>query len=509
MNESNQRVEIGTRKQLFVDDYVVAELNNVTLVPGVATKHGVVMEPTLPADFASGAPHEGPDGRDDEQDGGESAFCWFWSPYWDSDVGKFRLWYQAHYTLAYAESDDGINWTKPMISKDGKSNLCNWNSPVPIMGDNSKRDIREVGMGGLTVTIDPSLPAGSPEKYKVAFYPLMGGDDCRTRLGYSADGYDWNFYNEGYPVTERAADTNNQIHWNPLTNRYLLHCRQDFAGPGGLSENRGVRIMEHSKGNDLINHPTAWKTLTTFLLDDPDKSLIEGTDTPVYQVHTFPMWYYEGVWFGLTDVLAASNTFIPGSDLDYHKRHDRGVWEFYMSPSRDAVHYDFEIATYPRRAIIPRGPDGSYDKDCVRPPSNIITHNDEHWFYYLATNERWGCRLWDARLALAKLRLDGFFYLAPQADAGTVVTKPFELEGDTLEVNVDARDGKMKVEILDEGCNPIAGYSGANAEFKNGVDELRFAPAWGGLDNLKSLRGQTIRLQFTLENAKLYAFQVR
>ena len=61
-----------------------------------------------------------------------------------------------------------------------------------------------------------------------------------------------------------------------------------------------------------------------------------------------------------------------------------------MSSSRDAIHYYFSVATYPLKPLIPRGPDGSFDKDCARLPSHIITHNDEHWVYYLATNERWG-----------------------------------------------------------------------------------------------------------------------
>ena len=42
-------LKIGTRKQLFVDDYIVAETENVTLDAGQATKHGVVLKPTLPS----------------------------------------------------------------------------------------------------------------------------------------------------------------------------------------------------------------------------------------------------------------------------------------------------------------------------------------------------------------------------------------------------------------------------------------------------------------------------
>ena len=667
----DKTVPVGTQKQLFVDDYVVAAKENVTLEAGQAKKYGVVMKPSLPTDFQSGKVHDGPDGgMASPRIGYEfpSHFCWFWSPYWNKDKKIFQMWYLGSNRdgsgLAYAESNDGIHWTKPMVSEDGKSNL------VLVMGSGE-------GLNGICVTLDPSVPYGAPDKFKCAYYPMRG--PCQTRLGYSADGISWKFYNNGQPVTGRAADTNNQIMWNPLTKRYLLQCRQDFAGGGGLGENRGVRIMEHSGGNysgedydlsgyaaagdvrlvrfiinsshhdeplqpyvgfseiefhgkgeadpppappgdiitgvtiedfssqhgnrsasntinksgltdgmhdtdwatawmtdgptdalpnhitydlggnynltgfhlwnynesggaygakdveihvassvggsftklddfvftqasganDLLNHPTAWRTLTKFRLNDPDKTLIPGTKTPVYQLHTFPMWYYEGVWFGLTDVLAATNKHLPDSELDFHTPHKRGVWEFYMAPSRDAVNYDFTAATYSRKALIPRGPAGSFDKDGVRPPSNIITHKDEHWIYYLAVNERWGAHKWDARLALAKLRLDGFFFLEAKEKPGTVVTKPFKLEGDKLQVNVDAVAGYVKVELLDAAGKPIPGFSGDAAQTYRGYDNLRLEPRWKGQPDLSALEGKEVRLRFHLTNAKLYAFQLR
>ena len=236
-------------------------------------------------------------------------------------------------------------------------------------------DLLDIGLDGTTVTIDPSLEYGSPEKFKVAFYPNSGGIDGKTRLGYSSDGIHWNLYHDGYPVTERAADTNNQILWNPQTKRYLLHCRQDFEGAGGIGEYRGVRIMEHSKENDLLNHPTAWKTLTTFVLDDPDTSIIPGTKTPVYQIHTFPMWYYEGVWFGLTDILAATNKHVTDGDQDYHTSHERGVWEFYMAPSRDAVQLRFQRSRLSAQTPYPaRGhPAVSTRIACVRHRTSLRT----------------------------------------------------------------------------------------------------------------------------------------
>lgn len=500
-------LEVGLRKQLFVDDYIISRITNVTREAGVARKMGVVLRPTLPTDFQAGEVHDGPDGGPGYEFG-ESTFCWFFSPHWDADKEMFRLWYLASKRkgsgLAYAESRDGIHWTKPLISKDGKSNLVNWNSKVPILRHKTSMNLLDIGMDGASVTIDPTLPAGSREKYKVAFYPNMGGSDARTRLGYSADGIHWNLYNDGLPVTGRAADTNNQIHWDPLRKRYLLHCRQDFAAGGGLGELRGVRIMEHAGGNDLLNHPGSWNMLTKFVLNDPDKSLIKGTNIPVFQIHTFPMWYYEGIWFALTDVLAATNRPVEEGQQDFETRHDRGVWEFYMAPSCDGIKYDFSAAVYPRKALIQRGPAGSYDKDCARPPSNIITRGDEHWIYYLATNERWGARKWDARLALAKLRLDGFFYLEAGQKPGVVETKPFEVVGNRLQVNVDATEGEVRVEVLDSGGKPLPPFSGGRSKAYRGIDELRLEPEWVEQEGLSALKGQQIRLRFHLDNARLY-----
>lgn len=506
---------VGLRKQLLVDDHIVADKHNVTREAGQATKHGVVMKPTLPTDFQTRKVHNGPDGGAGYSYG-ESAFCWHISPYWDPREKLFRLWYMASKRaksgLAYAESEDGYHWTKPLVANDGKSNLVNWNVPVYDSDRNRYRDVVRTGLDGVTVTIDPTLSYGDPEKYKVAFFPRIGG--CRTRIGYSADGINWNLYNEGKAVTYRAADFSNQIIWNPNEQRYWLLCREDLAATehdgsdGGKAEHRGVRIMAHEKNNDVMNHPMAWETLTKFALDDPDPALIPGTQSPAYQIHTFPIWFYEGVCFAMVDVLMATNTPVAEGQQDYHTRHDKGVWEFYMAPSRDAVNFDFTLAAYPRKALIPRGPGGSFDKDCVRPPASIITYNDEHWIYYLGTNERWGARFWDARMALAKLRLDGFFFLEAKDAWGHVTTKPFMLEGNTLELNIDASHGEFFVEMLDENGKPYPGYDEKAAPISKGVNELRFTPRWENDRDLGQLKGKVVNLRFVMKNARLYAFKI-
>ena len=50
-------------------------------------------------------------------------------------------------------------------------------------------------------------------------------------LSYSADGIHWKPYNNGNPVTHRAADTTNQILWDEDAKVYRLFTRTDYPRP--------------------------------------------------------------------------------------------------------------------------------------------------------------------------------------------------------------------------------------------------------------------------------------
>ncbi len=133
--------------------------------------------------------------------------------------------------------------------------------------------------------------------------------------------------------------------------------------------------------------------------------------------------------------------------------------DFYIGTSRDGVNFD-KSWIHARRPFVPRGGGWSFDKDGAKPPSQTVTHDGEHWIFYTRMNERHYNRGRDLKIALAKLRLDGFVCLRAGDEPGVVVTRPFELEGGTLRVNVDASGGdppaggKVRVEVL--GCNRSA-----------------------------------------------------
>jgi hypothetical protein len=107
------------------------------------------------------------------------------------------------------------------------------------------------------------------------------------------------------------------------------------------------------------------------------------------------------------------------------------------------------------------------------------------------------------------LRLDGFVSVEPIRQEGSVTTKPFVLAGRRLELNLDARDGAICVEVLDPAGEPIPGYGRDEAATIQDLDGMRLEPRWEGHPDLNALVGRTVRVRFYLENAKLYAFQIR
>ena len=497
MVQSEERVPVGLQKQLLVDDYVIAERQHITRALGEPPKKGVVMKPSpdIPTDNHPDKPYP------DWQSEIPHDFGYRTTVLWNERDEKFQMLYRAsgEDVTGYAESEDGLHWIKPLMSTtpNGKSNLITYRGKT-------KRTFYEASF-----MIDPTVSWGHPEKYKAAYNP--GNTMCA--IAYSTDGIHWEGYNKGRSVTGRAADFHNQILWDPIARRYMLLTRTDLGTIGGKTEERAARIMAHEKGNDLLSYPKAWKTLATIAVDDP-----KGEETPagvkVLQMESMTIWIYENVYFGLMHVLTLGE--MTGASQDEikvgnpHKRPETDVVDFYIGTSRDGVHFD-KSWVYERKPFIERGGDGCFDKAMVHAASEIVTRGDEHWIYYAGiyqehhsgfTSKKSG------KIGLATLPLDRFIGQQAGDKPGTIVTKPFRLEGGRLEVNVDAHAGQVQVEILDADGAPIPGFFGKDAPEYQAVDDLRLKPAWKSKEDLSSLKGKVVQIRFRLRNARLYAFQI-
>ena len=454
---------IGRQKQLLVDDHVLASTSGLVRQLGDVVKHP---RPVLL-----------PDRRWDDP----SAFGGYLTVLRDEPADKFQMWYMAGEKngVGYAESQDGIHWTRPRVSSDGKSNII--------------FDAR----GHMSVSIDPH-ETDPRHRYKAAYY----GPGVMAALAHSADGIHWSSYNKGQPVTGRAADTHNQILWDPLARVYRLYTRSDF-GDDDVNEWRGNRCMVNP---DVKADPTDWTMVRSWKFDREGAS-----ERWRRQIYGLTDWIYQGLHFALMSVYEFPPRAIPppyAGKPDYRTRHQRDILNFYIATSRDGDHWDLGWV-YDAKPMIQRGPEGSFDKDMIMPASQIVTWKDRHWIYYGAGNERHWCLKRQNAIGLATLPLDRWVALAATEDGGELVTKPFRLEGDRLEVNVDARRGEFRVEVLDPAGGAIEGFGRDESKRYAGVDELRLRPGWKRFPDLKRLRGRVVQLKFTLKQAKLYAFQIQ
>jgi hypothetical protein len=108
---------------------------------------------------------------------------------------------------------------------------------------------------------------------------------------------------------------------------------------------------------------------------------------------------------------------------------------------------------------------------------------------------------------LATLPLDRFAALQPQKQHGWLVTKPFKATAEQLQVNADATQGALRVEVLTEQGELMGGFDAASCTPIQ-TDELRAVVRWHGR-SFSSLLGKTIRLKFQLDRARLFAFQLQ
>lgn len=159
---------------------------------------------------------------------------------------------------------------------------------------------------------------------------------------------------------------------------------------------------------------------------------------------------------------------------------------------------------------------GAYDLTQILPPSAPVVRDEELWFYYTGlkyrcnftyvgdypdgtTNSIPGRDRDTGAVCLAVLRRDGFVSLDAEENPGTVVTEPFALPAGKLYVNVDARDGELRAEVLD----PEGGVLADSEVVTGDVAQAELRWQQGGIADLN---GQTVSLRFTLRKAQFYSY---
>ncbi|MGC4054932.1 MAG: hypothetical protein QM757_39325 [Paludibaculum sp.] len=112
-----------------------------------------------------------------------------------------------------------------------------------------------------------------------------------------------------------------------------------------------------------------------------------------------------------------------------------------------------------------------------------------------------------AHLRRYTLRLDGFASLHAGYGGGTMLTQPVTFSGNRLSLNyATSAAGSVRVELLDGAGQALPGFGLADAVELIG-DEIEGYARWKGGVAVGAVMGRVVRLRFHLKDADLYSFR--
>ena len=470
-----ESLDIGTSKQLFIDDYVIDETHGVTKTLNQPAKYvgNPIMIPLYPW---------------------EGRITLYGTVWHDSDDG-WRMWYQGYggggvppltfdqstsawtgfapknllYAICYATSQDGIHWERPNLGDvEYNGNKDNNIVLTDAAFGNIIKDTRDPDPKRLykSLFFEARDPAGTPNM----------GDG--VSVAFSPDGVRWTKY-VGNPVIERSSDSHMLYGWDDLHGKYVSYCRPS------VHEGNATRRIGRSESDDFIN----WTEIEDVLVPDSDDP--DGT-----QFYGMPVFKYGDHYLG--------QLYMYHTPPEEPHIRFAGTVDVQLASSRDGISWERAGG---RKPFIPNGPPGSIDMGEVYTARGPVVMGDEVWFYYSASASEHGITGRSGPICLAKLRLDGFVSMDAGDEDGTLVTKPFRCAGGPLTINAAARGGMVGVAVLDESGTQYQGYSRQECALFDG-DSVGHQVTWRDKQSLEELKGKDIRLKFYLRNASLYAFTV-
>jgi hypothetical protein len=467
------------RRELFLDDFIVEKLSGVDNRLATPTPAGEV--------FKFDQPWEGRF---------SGAFVTV-----IQDGALYRMYYRgddespagSHEVTCYAESDDGIHWRKPKLGlvehKGSKEN----NLILPPL--NPHRSSHNFSM----IKDDrPGVPAA--EKYKAVGGGVGGAAEHKAtntvrglnRL-VSADGLHWTQL-PGKPLFSGwALDTQNVLAWIPAENCYAIYLRTWTEDKPGKPVYKGTRLIARSTSTDFVNwtEPVVMSTGR----DEPENLYTNATQA-----------YFRAPQL----LIAMPFRFSPDrrvlsdaemKEYDIHTTMWKGVSDAVIMTSRGGTNYQRKFM----ESFVRPGPDRSnWAARSNIPALGVVQTGPAEMSIFLSCG--YGAKT--RRLERATLRLDGFASLHAGYTAGSALTVPLTIKGNTLSVNVATSSvGYLKVVVVDEAGQELAGFGEKDAEEIAG-DMIDRVVTWKGGKTLADLGGKPVRLKFILRDADLYSFGV-
>ena len=446
---------------LFVDDYLVAEKTNVSRNYYQFEKAS--SQPVLEADQPW-----------------ESDFVYMYGSVLPQEDGDgYRMWYHSysrtdgHYRNMYAESDDGLGWTKPNLGVESYGGSTNnnifWDS-----GDNMH----------LPQVIH--TPWDEPDsQYKLTGYDYsLHGFHGAT----SPDGIHWTDV-EGKELFPNHGDVGNFI-WDPHEQRYMATPKIAASVNGYTRRCVGSAVTD---GDDFTDWSTPMLTLVPDGLDDYWVAT-SGQRTEFYGLSAFP---YESGYLGFLWIFHITDG---GNDGPIYPE---------LVSSQDGIHWTRQEAgaSGHREPLLPLGAAGTWDDGMIFTPTQPVVEGDTVKLWYGGINDTHGypaAGLPSADIGYATMRKDGFASLDAGVATGEILTKPLVGASGPLLLNADASGGWIQVEVIDQEGNAIPGYTAADFDIL-ATDGTNLQATWGANTELP-ITQDPLSLRFTMKDASIYSF---
>lgn len=484
---ATEPLSIGTRRELFVDDALVDRLSGEA---EIRLQHPVPREVV----FRFDQPWEGSSsGYHTIIQDGDLYRLYYRGTHIEVSQGRINTGSHKPY-YCYAESKDGIHWTRPELGI------------VEFQGSKQNNIILE-GLG--THNFAPFKDENPECKPEARFKALAGlQNEGGLHAFQSADGIHWMRMQEKPVITKGAFDSQNLAFWDEDQKTYRTYFR---VFTGGVTNSKtwkpeGIRAIQTATSDDFLN----WSEgIDLVYADSPDEELYTNQVKPYLRApHIrigFPARYVERGWSESMRALPdPERRQLRASSVE---RYGTAISEGLLMASRDGVHFKRWNEAFLRPGIERTGT-WQYGhqfiaEHLVETASDLPGAPNELSLY--AAEDYWHGK--GGALRRYSLRMDGFTSVHASLKGGELITQPFVFSGKTLSVNIaTSAAGSMWVELQTADGKPIEGFSLADSVELFG-DTLDRKVTWKQGADVSALAGKPVRLRFKLKDADLYSFQ--
>ena len=482
-------IDIGSRLELFVDDYLIDTLAGATLNMHRPSPQNVVLRFDRPWEGNS---------------------CNYVSVI--KDAGTYRMYYrsrQVDYTqgkmtnrrpqVGYAESNDGINWERPSLGL------------VEFEGS-TDNNITWDGVGSTTFAIfqdaNPDCEPDARYKALVAGKEIPGKQARGLHALKSADGVRWSFMTDELIITDGAFDSQNLAFWDTVRGEYREYHR-DFRPGRDARDNADGRDIKTATTKDFLKWPDpAWLNYSPGRVSQ----LYTNQVIPYYRApHIFlgfPTRYVDRGWTESTKALP---------QLDYRRirassseREGTAMTDGMFMSSRDGLNFNIWPESFIRPGLWDTGGwfygDNYQSWGLVETASHLEGAPDELSVYVTEAHEQMEIT---ERLRRYTLRIDGFVSVNARLSGGELLTHPLVFDGSRLVLNFSSSiAGDIRVELQDANGHTIEGFGMDDCDDVFG-DDLERTVSWNGATDVRSLAGKPVRLRCVLRDADLYSLQFK